>query len=77
MDSIGVIFARNVFVWGVSGRPVFQKGVSARGIYVDIGLSSISSWLLIKYNFIDVFLKLIGPCSSSIIIDLPCMLKKL
>lgn len=42
-DSIEVIFAKNVFIWGIFGQFVFLESISARGTYVDIELSSINS----------------------------------
>ena len=43
MGSIGVISARDICVWDVSGGLVSAAGLSAGGTCVDAGVSSISS----------------------------------
>ncbi len=69
---IEVISTRNTSVWGVS-----EEVASAGGTCVGARLSGIGSWLSIKEGFIDMLLNFIGPCNSSMIINLFCMLRRL
>ena len=50
---------------------------SAKGICVGARPPDTSSWLSIKYGFIDVLLNFVETCSSFIITDLPYILRKL
>lgn len=48
ISFIGIISAKNVFVWVISKRFIFVGNTSAKDTYIDIGLSDIGSWLSIK-----------------------------
>ena len=66
---IEIISAEDVLVWGIYRGPIPMEGASAEYICVNAGSSSI--------GFIDMLLNFVGPCGSSIITDLPFILRRL
>lgn len=55
--------AKAAFVESISARSTFA-GDAFGSICVGVKLSGTSSWLLIKYGFINILQNFVGPCGS-------------